>query len=92
MKDTTVTLHTGAHCIETAAKNEFRKIAEIILSADEEETVAVLSDQLELLRDFIESGDFNSLRSLDERLSGIKPGCCIVGRDKTGTPVIKSIS
>ena len=92
MKDTTVTLHTGTHCIETAAKNEFRKIAESILSADDEKTVTVLSDQLELLREFIESSDFNSLRASDERLAGITPGLCIIGRNMAGIPVIRSIS
>jgi len=90
MEDIIVTLHTGDHCIETAAKNEFRKLTDLLLSSDD--LSSETPEQLELLREFIETADFNTLRSLDERLAGIKPGLCVIGRNTAGLVVIKSIS
>ena len=83
----TVTLHTGGHCIETAAKNEFRRITELLLSTEDEPVLNESAPKLELLREFIETADFNALRASDERLAGIKPGYCVIGRNTEGVPV-----
>ncbi len=49
-----------AHCIETVAKNEYERVLGILLKGREDEQ---LEDELELLRAFLESADFNLLRS-----------------------------
>jgi hypothetical protein len=53
------------HCIETVAKNEYERVLAILLKGCEDRQ---LEDQLELLRLFLESADFGSLRSRCEDL------------------------
>ncbi len=59
-----------SHCIETVAKNEYERVLAILLRAREEDRE--LEDTLELLRLFLESADFGSLRGAcdDLLLSG----------------------
>ena len=91
MRDVTVTLFTGAHCIETESKNEFRKLTGLLLETDDESAADVMGEQLELLREFIGTADFNALRSSDERLAGIRPGACVIARGGDGKPVVREV-
>jgi len=91
MKKISVELNTGTHCIEFAAKNEFRKITGILLSSDDEELNEDPGEKLELLRDFIADSDFNSLRGSDTILSGEVPGVSVITRNMSGLVEIKSI-
>ena len=47
---------------------------------------------LELLREFIETADWNSLRSSDERLAGTRPGECVIAWGADGNAHVKEIS
>lgn len=83
-----IKLHTGTHCVETEAKNMLRRITELILNTDDETEVCELGIQLELLREFVETADFNYLRASDERYAGMVEAVCILSRCKNGKPVI----
>ena len=50
-----------SHCIETMAKREYERVLTILLKTDDENQL--LEDELELLRLFLESADFGTLRS-----------------------------
>ena len=92
MHNVKLILHTGTHCIETEAKNMFRRITEQLLGTDDIPATDELGRKLELLREFIETADFNALRSSDERLAGITEGVCLLSRDPKGKAVIKIIN
>ena len=49
------------HCIQTLAKQEYERIMCQLLESGEED--AVLGEKLQMLKDFLESSDFNQLRS-----------------------------
>lgn len=91
MYSVTVTLHTGSHCIETESKNMFRNTTLKLLETVDESAADVLGKQLELLREFLETADFNMLRSSDIRLAGLAEGTCILSRDENGKPVLELI-
>jgi hypothetical protein len=64
-------LHLKDHCIETAAKQERRRIVSALLELDESTArFRQLGDDLELLTSFLESGHFRKLRSDRPELSG----------------------
>jgi len=91
MKTISVTLHTGTHCIETEAKNSFRRLTGQLLETENEQEAAVLGQQLGLLREFIGTADFNALRASDERLAGIVQGICVVARNSNGKVTVTEI-
>jgi hypothetical protein len=49
-----------SHCIQTVAKRRYERVLSLILGGKQEES---LTDELELLRLFLESADFRQLRS-----------------------------
>jgi hypothetical protein len=56
-----------SHCVETVAKREYERILSLLLKGHDKDRL--LEDLLELLRLFLESADFGSLRnSCDEFL------------------------
>lgn len=63
-----IKLHIKDHCIETAAKLEFKKLMDEYFETDND--TGLLEDKIEVLREFIESADFVHLRGSDQRLSG----------------------
>lgn len=64
-------LHLEAHCIETAAKRERRRVVSALLDVDEStEAFSELADELDLLTGFLESQDFRKLRSERPELAG----------------------
>ena len=66
-------LHLEKHCIETAAKQERRRVVSALLELDESsEQFRRLADDLELVTDFLENSDFRKLRSQRPELAG---GC-----------------
>jgi hypothetical protein len=78
----TVKLHIKNHCIETEARNEYRRLMEIYFSTDDLE--GELDDKIELLRDFLENSDFPKLRASDARLSGEQKSYVLVKRTGDG--------
>ncbi|HOP62670.1 MAG TPA: hypothetical protein PK358_08840 [Spirochaetota bacterium] len=88
MNNTNVKLHTGEHCIETSAKNEFRRLTSLLLESDTGNVEADLEQKIELLLHFLENSDFNTLRASDERLSGITPAECILTWNCDHEPVV----
>jgi len=88
-KKASVILKTGGHCIETSAKKEFIRLTGMILESADEAVPPEMEYNLELLRDFLETADFNFLRSSDDRLSGVVEGNCMLSRDKNGVPVLE---
>jgi hypothetical protein len=64
-------LHLKGHCIETAAKQERRRIVSTLLELDESsQRFSQLAEDLELLTGFLESSDFRRIRSERPELSG----------------------
>ena len=49
------------HCIETVAKRKYESVLRVLLEGKEENPL--LADELELLRLFLESADFKTLRN-----------------------------
>ena len=88
MKQVSVQLKTGGHCIHCAAQIEFRHIAQLIMESTEDTVPPVLAEQIELLTEFLENTDFNALRASDPRFEGIKTGFCTLTRGADGKPVI----
>lgn len=89
MKGVTVQLKTGGHCIKRAAEDEMRRISALILDFTGDNVSTELTDRFLLLDEFLKNTDFNKLRFSDERLAGIVPAACILGRDERGKPVVK---
>jgi len=89
MKNVIVQLKTGGHCIQGAAKVEFRRITQLILESTEDMVSPVLVEQFELLTEFLENADFNKLRASDERYAGITEAICILRRGDDGKPVVE---
>lgn len=85
MNSITVALHTGEHCIETSAKNELRRLTNILLESGTECKDTALEKKIELLLSFLNNSDFNMLRASDERLAGITPAECIVAWNGQGS-------
>ncbi len=81
-----VHLRLDGHCVETAARGEFKRLMDRFFSdcGDEPD----LGERLELLREFIEISDFAALRSFDERLSGAVPCTVTVYRNESGAPAL----
>ena len=64
-------LHLEDHCIETAAKQERRRVVSALLELDESsERFRRLGDDLELVTSFLEKGDFRKMRSDRPELAG----------------------
>lgn len=91
MKAVTVTLQTGTHCIETSARNKFRRLTGLLLETCDETEITEHGRQLELLREFIETADWNVLRSSDERLAGTRPGTCVIVWGEDGKPEVAEV-
>jgi hypothetical protein len=69
-------LHLRNHCIQTAGKEERRRIESALLELDEsDERFSQLADDLELITRFLQESDFPRLRSDRPELSG---GCDIL--------------
>lgn len=63
-----VKLHLKAHCIETEAKRELRRLMNIFFESDS--SPADLIESIDILEKFLARSDFPSLRMSDLRLSG----------------------
>ena len=64
-------LHLKNHCIETAARQERRRLVSALLELDEStERFTKLADDLALVTAFLEQSDFRRLRSDRPELSG----------------------
>lgn len=53
------------HCIESAARQEFRKAAEVFMQSNKEDKN--LEERIELLRLFLETANFRQLRADSEK-------------------------
>lgn len=65
-----VKLQIKDHCIETAAKHEFKRLMDDYFEADADNETDSIEENIEILREFIEKADFARLRSSDPRLTG----------------------
>lgn len=53
-----------SHCIETVAKRQYNRVLNVLLKGEAENEQ--LLEELELLRLFLETGDFRKLRGISE--------------------------
>jgi hypothetical protein len=81
-----VRLHIKGHCIETAAKKEFKRLMDAYFAG--EDAGPDLEARIELLRDFIETGDFAALRSSDPRFSGEVEARVLLAREEGAIRVV----
>lgn len=91
MDDITVNLDLSNHCIETAAKKEFKSLVDLMLSENQNGDESVISEKIELLRKFLLVNNFIELRASDIRLSGTRKSEVVIFRDMNGNPALKII-
>ena len=72
------------HCIETVAKREYERVLGMLLKGHDEKKQ--LEDELELLRAFLESADFGSLRNRCEEFLLIGRRVKVRLRSTSGVP------
>jgi hypothetical protein len=84
LEEFSIILHLLNHCIETAAKKEYNRLVEIMLSGNE--TEPLLSEKIELLRAFLLKYNFQLIRASDDRLSGLTESKVEIFNDKNGDP------
>ncbi len=80
--DARVILSLDGHCVETAARHEFKRLMDAIF--DETGDTTELEARIELVRAFLESADFPTLRASDPRLSGEIKASVELSRDAGG--------
>jgi hypothetical protein len=78
----TVELQCNEHCIETAAREKYRSLLDHYMEQWDNDPVE--GKQIELLISFLETADFNFLRSSDERLAGVVPSVVTLSRLEDG--------
>ena len=64
-----IVLNLDQHCIETEAKNEFRRLMDSYFESDDS-NIGKIEKNIDLLGRFLAESDFSYLRSSDIRLSG----------------------
>ena len=89
MDETIVYLDLDGHCIETAAKNEYKKLTASYFLSDTGSDETEINKKLELLYEFIQLTDFSELRASDERLARFKESEAELFRNENGEPVLK---
>lgn len=77
-----VTLHLEGHCVETAARKEFKRLMDALF--DETGDAPELEARIELVRAFLDTADFPALRASDERLAGDGSVTVIIARSGGG--------
>ena len=86
-KSCEIRLSLSGHCVETAARNEFKRLMDGYFAGTGES--GGIEERLALLREFIETSDFQALRASDERLSGAVECAVIVYRDGRGGAALR---
>ncbi len=79
-----VVLSLGDHCIETESRRELKRLMDLYFAAGEGD-VSLLETRIEILQEFLQTADFPSLRSSDQRLAGLIPSKVVLRREKGGT-------
>lgn len=74
------------HCIETAAKMEFRDLMDQLFQG---EGGGELEEQVDLLSEFLSRADFSALRAASPRLAGL--GECTVAIERKGQGLVVRI-
>lgn len=77
-----LTLHLSGHCVETAARKEFKRLMDAAF--DETGDNPELEARIELVRAFLASADFPALRASDPRLAGEKDAALALSRGDNG--------
>ena len=85
-----ITLHLiSGHCIEYAAKKEWKRLMDAYFENDDKSNTQ-LEEKIEILRAFIEESDFPRLRSSDIRLTGEIKALVRISKD-TNNAIIMDI-
>jgi len=87
MMQVRVRMNINEHCIETEAKNEFKRLMDSYFCSNSD--TDKFEKKIELLREFIDTADFAFLRSSDQRLSGEISSAVILERNNRGKIDIK---
>ncbi len=82
-----VRLGLVGHCVETAAKMEFKRLMDALF--EEAGDTVELEARIELVRAFLEEADFPALRASDARLAGEEESTAILSRGTDGGFLIK---
>jgi hypothetical protein len=80
--DARVTLHLAGHCVETAARKEFKRLMDAAF--DEPGDSPEQEARIELVRAFLASADFPALRASDPRLGGEVDAAVVLSRGPLG--------
>jgi len=79
---TDIVLELSTHCIETAARNQYRRLLDSILQSQERDSN--LEEQLAILKEFLEQTDFSELRGVYPELAGGSAVHASVYREASG--------
>ncbi len=79
-----VTLHCAGRCIETAARREYTRRMGLYFEMPHDTADHAIEEQLETLREFLCTVDFQSLRASDRRLAGEEDARVTVSRTGPG--------
>ena len=85
-----VKLSIRGHCIETAAKNEFKRYMDSYFSSSDVSKED--EEKIQLLSDFLTTSDFSALRAQDDRLSGEVESDVTIYRDENNNIKIEYIN
>lgn len=77
-----VTLNLSGHCVETAARREFRRLMDSAF--DGTGGNIELEARIELIRAFLDAADFPGLRASDPRLAGEGGATVVLSRRTDG--------
>lgn len=81
-----VKLHIKDHCIETAAKHEFKLLMDKYFESNNE--TGSIENQIEVLREFLETADFAQMRRSDPKLSGEVESVVYLKKDDNGINIM----
>ena len=74
------------HCIETAAKNEFRDLMDLFFQG---EGGGELEERIDLLSEFLSRADFSALRTASPKLANLNN--CVVAIERKGEGLLLRI-
>lgn len=77
-----LTLKLNGQCIETCAKKELNRMMDDYFTIDD--TEGMLDENIEMLREFVETTNFEKLKKSDARLNGNDNSSVKLSRDKNG--------
>ncbi len=88
--EVSVILELHGHCVETAARREYKKLMDRLLVADDSDSET--EEKVALLLAFLQESDFPALRASNDILAGDAGGAARLSRGGDGSLTIETLS